>query len=319
LPELAPIGVSTYSRLRHLKETIAALRNNTLATESELFIFSDAPKPGDEEMVSSVRDYIHTIDGFRDVQIVERKTNSRIENNREGHKMLLAQYGRIIFLEDDIVTAPGFLAFMNGCLTRFEDCPEITSITGYSLPIQLPADHKEDFFVIPRFCAWGMGIWADRYDAIKDIKPSDLDFALKNKRDFVEKLGWDALIMLRRETMGEVDLWDLKAMYHNWANGKVTVYPRESLVSNIGHDNSGVHYGKSRKFDVVLSSRTTFDLGAKPELNLEILQANEKFYHANWWALLRYTLESKRSGRALLRLYSFLKKHYINLTNARRR
>jgi hypothetical protein len=45
---LAPIGVSTYSRINHLKQSIEALQKNTLAKESELYIFSDAPKPGDD-------------------------------------------------------------------------------------------------------------------------------------------------------------------------------------------------------------------------------------------------------------------------------
>jgi hypothetical protein len=38
---LAPIGLSTYSRLLHLKQTIEALKANTLAKESDLYIFKE--------------------------------------------------------------------------------------------------------------------------------------------------------------------------------------------------------------------------------------------------------------------------------------
>ena len=58
---LAPIGVITYSRLQHLMQTIEALQRNTLAEKSELYIFSDGPKPGDEDKIRKVRDYIYTI------------------------------------------------------------------------------------------------------------------------------------------------------------------------------------------------------------------------------------------------------------------
>ena len=67
LNNLAPIGVFTYSRINHLRQTIEALKNNTLARESELYIFSDAAKPGDEDKILAVREYIHTINGFKSV------------------------------------------------------------------------------------------------------------------------------------------------------------------------------------------------------------------------------------------------------------
>jgi hypothetical protein len=77
---LAPVAVCTYSRINHLRQTIEALQNNILAKETELYIFSDAPQKGDEAMVATVREYIHTVDGFKKVHIVERKTNGMIAN-----------------------------------------------------------------------------------------------------------------------------------------------------------------------------------------------------------------------------------------------
>ena len=65
--DLAPIGVSTYIRLPHLQRTISALQKNALAEQSELFVFSDAPIPGDEEQVAAVRSYLQTVDGFKEV------------------------------------------------------------------------------------------------------------------------------------------------------------------------------------------------------------------------------------------------------------
>lgn len=61
---LAPIGISTRSRTHHLKQVIDALKKNLLASDSEVYIFSDAPKSGDKVIVGEVRKYIHTITGF---------------------------------------------------------------------------------------------------------------------------------------------------------------------------------------------------------------------------------------------------------------
>ena len=90
--DLAPIGLSAYIRLEHIKKTVEALKKNTLAESSELYIFSDAPRKSDEEKVKIVRDYLKTIDGFKNITVFERKNNSRVINNRSGIKYLLDNY-----------------------------------------------------------------------------------------------------------------------------------------------------------------------------------------------------------------------------------
>ena len=72
----APITLFAYNRPEHTKQTVDALKQNFLAEESDLFIYSDAPKidPQDEN-VKDVRQYIRQIDGFKSVTIVKRKTN----------------------------------------------------------------------------------------------------------------------------------------------------------------------------------------------------------------------------------------------------
>ena len=40
----APIALFVYNRPEHTKKTLEALQKNTLAQNSELFIFSDGPK-----------------------------------------------------------------------------------------------------------------------------------------------------------------------------------------------------------------------------------------------------------------------------------
>ena len=70
---LAPVGLVVYNRLEHTKRVIEALKKNTLASETDLYIFSDAPsKKEDEKSVAELRDYLKTVkDGFKNVYIYE--------------------------------------------------------------------------------------------------------------------------------------------------------------------------------------------------------------------------------------------------------
>jgi hypothetical protein len=279
LKYLAPIGVSTYSRVNHLKRTIEALQKNTLAKESEIYIFSDAPQKGDEEMVAEVREYIHTIDGFTKVYIVERDTNSRIINNRSGIRKLVDKYGCMIFLEEDIVTAPGFLQFMNDALRYYENDQRILSISGYTPPINATEYCADDFFVLPRFNAWGFGIWKDRYETIISISKKEFSNFLRNRQDVIRFLagGEDMLKLLLSDVEGRIDALDVKAMYRQYCNNQFTVYPRQSLVRNIGHDGTGVHCRKTTKFDVNLWDKTHFEFNRNIKLNATIMESNKQF------------------------------------------
>jgi hypothetical protein len=281
LRNLAPIGVSTYSRINHLKQTIEALQKNTLSKESDLYIFSDAPKPGDEEKIAKVRNYIHTIDGFKTVNILERKTNSRVKNNRGGIKQLLDEYGRMIFMEDDIVTAPRFLEFMNNALEFYKDDNKIISISGYSPPIILPSDYKNDIYILRRFNAWGVGFWKNKYNLINHkIDKNEYHKNIKNNK-FYKKIienGEDIPGMLEQEVNGRIDALDVKIMYQQVLNDWYSLYPRRSLVQNIGHDSSGIHCGINNKFNVEMWDKVgkfEFIKGIRPDER--IIKANRKF------------------------------------------
>jgi GT2 family glycosyltransferase len=73
---LSPIVLFTYNRPHHTRQTIEALQKNHLAQQSQLFIYSDAPKNQTaEQKVKEIRQYLKTIDGFKKVTIIEREKN----------------------------------------------------------------------------------------------------------------------------------------------------------------------------------------------------------------------------------------------------
>lgn len=139
MKNLAPIVLFTYKRLNTLKQTIESLQQNYLATESDLYIFSDAAKGiEDKESVDSVRNYIKTIKGFKSVTITESEVNKGLATSIiEGVSQILKTHETVIVLEDDLVSTNNFLDFMNESLTKYEDETAIFSISGFSFNLNL--------------------------------------------------------------------------------------------------------------------------------------------------------------------------------------
>src|ERR1035437_1929452 len=105
---LAPICLFVYNRPWHTIQTIEALKKNSLASDSDLYIYSDGPKNETAiNTVSKVRSYIQTIKGFKKIHITFRDENLGLANNIIfGVSEIVCLYEQVIVLEDDLVTGP---------------------------------------------------------------------------------------------------------------------------------------------------------------------------------------------------------------------
>ncbi|MCK9372278.1 MAG: glycosyltransferase [Sulfuricurvum sp.] len=278
MENLAPVAVCTYSRINHLKQTIEALQKNTLAKQTELYIFSDAPRIGDEEIVRKVREYIRTVDGFKKVHIVERQTNGIIENLYGAIEQLLNIHGKIIFLEDDNVTSNYFLKFMNESLNHYQDDKRILTISGYMLDVKEIHEGKDDVFLQRIFSAWGFATWKDR-KIIEIGNKTDFICLLKGKYKIANKIFkynppmFKALSNIKRMP-NKVNPLDYKISAYQFLFDKYTLYPKQSFVKNIGADGSGVHAKVTNIWDVELNESNLSDI--KLAENVEYNERYEK-------------------------------------------
>src|SRR5688500_18636202 len=146
--ELSPIALFAYNRPRHTRQTVEALSRNILAPESELFVFSDGAKnDAAVDLVKETRDYLSAIRGFKKVTIIERDKNYGLGKNIiAGVTEIINQFGRIIVLEDDLITSPYFLQFMNEALELHQPNTKVLSIHGYMYPVKKPV--PDNFFLI---------------------------------------------------------------------------------------------------------------------------------------------------------------------------
>ena len=276
---LTPIALFVYNRPAHTRQTVEALQKNELAGGSDLFVFSDAPKTMEAaEAVREVREYIKTISGFRSVSIVERDKNWGLASSIiDGVTGLCNEHGRVIVLEDDMVTSPYFLAYMNEALEKYADDDRIIGIHGYVYPVRhsLP----EAFFLQGADC-WGWATWQRGWKLFNGDGRYLFDELKRRKliRAFDFNGTYPFSKMLEGQIKGTNDSWAVRWYASAFLAGKLTLYPGRSLVHNIGNDNSGVHCGGSSSMDVQLS-KTPIDLGKVViEPSRKCLGAFEEFF-----------------------------------------
>jgi hypothetical protein len=256
----APIALFVYARPAHTRLTIEALLKNPEAEFSDLIIFSDAARsPEKQANVEDVRFYLETIVGFRTVTIHHRPYNFGLAKSIiEGVTEVLEEHERIIVLEDDLVTSPYFLQYMNEALEKYEDDDRVVSIHGYVYPVKqtLP----EAFFLRGADC-WGWATWRHGWKVFNPNGQFLLD-ELK-KHDLINEFNFNGAYsfsnMLEGQIKGDNDSWAVRWYASAFLANKLTLYPGRSLVHNIGIDGSGTHCSQSNSHDSVLSS-TAIDL-----------------------------------------------------------
>lgn len=245
----APVALFVYNRPWHTRRTVEALRANAEAAETPLYIFSDAPKNSRaSEAVAEVRSLIREITGFKAVTIIERETNFGLARSIiEGVTQICEKHGCVIVLEDDLVTSPHFLKYMNEGLEKYQDEQKVISIHGYVYPVEqaLP----ETFFLKGADC-WGWATWKRGWEFFNPDGQKLLDELKRREltRQFDFNGSYPYSMMLSNQIAGKNDSWAILWYASAFLQDKLTLYPGRSLVQNIGMDGSGVHCSANEGF-----------------------------------------------------------------------
>lgn len=245
---LAPIILFAYNRYEHTRSTIEALGENLLAQESDFYIFVDYMN--DEQKRAQCQrlyDYLEADSWkskFRQVKVTYASQHKGLAHSViDGVSAIIDEYGKVIVLEDDIVSIPSFLKFMNECLDYYQDDGRIWSISGYAFPCDSLIQQKEELYLGYRASSWGWATWKDRWDLV-DWQVRDYRTFKYNilKRALFNRGGCDVSFMLDRQMKGEIDSWAVRWCYAQYKQKMYTVYPTRTFVNNIGLDGSGTHF-----------------------------------------------------------------------------
>lgn len=258
----APVALFVYNRPEHTKTTLEALARNVLADRTHLHIFSDGPKHETERAkVEDVRRIARAVSGFASVRIVEREQNLGLANSViTGVTEALESHTKIVVVEDDLITTPQFLTYMNAALTHYRDNPHVFSVTGHNFPatsLPIPPRYKWDTFAAYRCSSWSWGTWPDRWARV-DWSMSYYDKFIHDKKaqKAFSRGGPDMIQLLELQREGKIDSWAIRFCYAHFAHNMYCIYPVKSLVKNIGLDDSGTHSAFNPLFHHALLDET---------------------------------------------------------------
>lgn len=293
--DYAPIALFVYNRLDNVREVINALVKNFGAEKTNLYIFSDAPRYHHHiRAVLDVRDYLKTLSGFKNITIIERDRNYYIEKNIiEGVTAIVNNYGKVIVLEDDGVTDPRFIQFMNACLIFYKEVKKVMHISAFTFIKPQTTNNETFFWRYTENTGGGWATWADRWknfeyinDGVASVKamPSALKatISLDDKVDFLSTLKLSPVP------------WDICWMISVAKNKGLAVQSPISLIKNNGLYN-GTHFG----FINSLFGKSPFEVdhgeASNIFLNKDIVERGQAIHDLK---LFYKRLESNKRARA---------------------
>lgn len=274
---VAPIVLFVYNRPKHTKTTIEALLKNDLAKESILYIFADGPKVNASEIalknISDLRKYIHTIKGFKNVIIEESNINKGLAKSIVyGVTKIVEKHGRIVVLEDDVVTSSHFLHYINQSLDIYEEEDDVICINGASFfnERHIP---EATYFQYGADCQ-GWATWHRGWKLFNDDGKNLLKTIMSNqklKNQLTYNSTYDYINMLKGTIEGRIDSWAIKWLCSAIVNKKLCLYPSKSLVHNIGFDSEATNTkGNSTAYELeyisIVADETTVHF---PKIRIE--------------------------------------------------
>lgn len=280
---LAPVLLFAYKRLDTLKLTVAALQQNHLAHESELFIFSDAAKTSDDELeINKVRDYIKKIDGFKQIYTYEAEKNLGLATSIiNGVTKIINEYAKVIVLEDDLQTSSNFLAYMNQALDFYQNNRKVFSVAGYTIPVKVTKEYNYQTYFLPRASSWGWATWKDRWQNIDWQVNSFSEFKKdKNRIKAFNTGGSDMYEMLQKQMNGKIDSWAIRWCYDQYRSGSYTLCPIKSKVKNIGFNNMATHTNVFNRYETPLDEgvEILFSFPSDVKTDKRFLSQFQSFY-----------------------------------------
>lgn len=254
----APLVLFVYNRADHAEKCLDAINQNRLANKTIFYVFSDGPKnENDREDVEKVRQVLKKFvesNNFKKVIITEATSNKGLANSViSGVSKVIKKYGKVIVLEDDLITSKDYINYMNKALDYYSDDKKIWSIAGFTPNLKCLKTYKNDVWFCDRAGSWGWATWEDRWDTI-DWSVADYE-TFKNNAKRVKKFrdrGYNMPELLQKQMNGQIDSWAIRFCYEQFKQEKVTVNPTISRVYNAGFDGTGTHREIHKKWKVDL-------------------------------------------------------------------
>ena len=239
----APIILFAYNRPRHTARVLEALAANPEAERSLLRVFHDGLNREEHRSEwEAVGRLLTGVNGFGSVELVSRERNFGLADSIiDGVGRTIAEHGRVIVLEDDVLVSRSFLSYMNQSLEQFADEPKVMQVSAFNYPFNNSRNLPPSAFLKLATC-WGWATWDrawanfQRSDTLIEQFTPDMirEFTVNHAYDYF----WHQLLLNR---LGRLNTWFIYWYASMFLAGGLALFPRRSLVTNIGFDGSGLH------------------------------------------------------------------------------
>lgn len=241
--ELAPIALFAFKRPSHTEQTLRALASNPEFLHSPLYIFcDDARHEGDAAGVRATRELAMNWPHPHKTVRMSDGNRGLARSVSQGVTELCASYGRAIVVEDDLVVSPSFLNFLNSALHHYSDHERVMQVSGHMFPVDIQSELSDGVF-LPFTTSWGWATWQRSWKHFSvDMKGyKELSSDRHLRRRFNVDDSYPYFSMLKNQRAGKIDSWAINWHLSVFMKGGLTLYPRQTLVSNEGFDGSGTH------------------------------------------------------------------------------
>jgi hypothetical protein len=185
-----------------------------------------------------------------------------------------------IILEDDCIPQNSFFQFMEELLNRYENDERIGMVAGYN---DLGQIHIDESYCFSRYKAcWGWATWK------RSWKNMDIELDWRKTKYFnsvITNMGYksadisDWQYKLRAIDSGAVSAWDWQWYFSLGCQNQLSIFPKISLVSNIGFGECSTHTFKEPEF-ATAKEEMIFPL-KHPQYILPYYNFDQEFYKAN--------------------------------------
>ncbi len=247
----APVVLFAYRRPNHLERSLRSLAANSLAHSTQVTIYCDGPRGSqDREAVELTRAVARNAQGFASLTVREREGNLGLAQSViTGVTEALESHDRVIVMEDDLVVSTDFLDYMNQGLGLYRDVDQVISIHGYMYAV--PPILPQSVFLRGADC-WGWATWRRGWELFEPDSRKLLEELDRSpdRADFDFNGAFPYRQMLKDQAEGGIDSWAIRWYASAFLQNKLTLYPGQSLVENIGQEGSGTHSESASSHEV---------------------------------------------------------------------
>ena len=241
----APIVIPTLCRYNHFRNCIESLSKCKGSEYTDVYVCLDYPAK--ESHVEGYKQILNYLENntllFKKLVVLKRESNcGESLNLRKAYdENIFPNYDRWILSEDDNIFSKNFLKYINLYLEYYKNDETITSVSGYTFPIDYACPANA---VFKSYCMspWGAGYWVKKLKNVEKEEVYSYISSFRNIKCLLRRSPWLFVALVSQCYSGR-RYGDQIFRARNIINNTYSIVPAISKVRNCGYDASGVHCG----------------------------------------------------------------------------